>query len=356
MVSLKLDTLTREAVFESTGLPQSSFVNPSKYIYPSCRGQNISRLFKVLMTNFCQNSCLYCGVRLHRNCRRYIFDPRELAALFMGLYKAKKVDGAFISSGIYKNVDYSQKLILNTVYILRKKFDYHGYIHAKILPSADQHLIRSFSHLADRVSINLEAPTREFLRKICPDKDFNHDILKPIKILSDLNSRGVFKSGLTSQLVVGAQDEKDKDILNTASVLYQKFSLRRVYYSAFTPIEDTPLQYKMPVSSQRQLRLYQADMLIRMYGFKVSDIIFDGNYNLPLDKDPKLCWAYRNTRLFPVNINKAGISLLKCVPGIGLVSADRIIKARRQHTINSFEDFKRLGISIKRTQNWIKFN
>lgn len=274
----------------------------------------------------------------------------------MGLYKAKRVGGVFLSSGIYKSVDYTQKLILDTVYILRKKFNYYGYIHAKILPSADPHLIKSFSYLADRVSINLEAPTQKFLKKICPDKDLSQGILKPIKIISDLNRKCVFKSGITSQLVVGASDEKDKDILSSASELYKKFFLRRVYYSAFTPIKNTPLQGKMPVSLKRELRLYQADILIRMYGFKVDDIIFDNNSNLPLDKDPKLCWAYRNMKLFPVNINTSCMSLLKRVPGIGLASADKIVKARRQYKINSVQDLKKLGIRVKMVKDWIKFN
>ena len=232
MLDKRLDVLIKEANFESTGYSKPCLGKFSPYIYQTA-GSRVFRLFKILITNSCQNNCLYCGIRARRNCERYFLKPKDLANIFMQLYKARKVDGIFVSSGIYKNSDYSQSLILDTVYILRKKYQFRGYVHAKVLPSADSNIIRSLSFLANRVSINLEAPTKDFFKRICPDKEFKEGIFKPLGLLSFLDKKKAFSSGITSQLVVGASNELDKDILNTADLLYDKFSLRRVYYSGF---------------------------------------------------------------------------------------------------------------------------
>jgi len=346
-----LEVLTKEASFESTGYKR--FLD---YIYPALSCEGIFRLFKILITNKCQNNCLYCGVRARRNCQRFLIAPQQLARIFLELYKAKKVEGLFVSSGIYKSPDYSQRLILDTIYILRKKFNFRGFIHAKVLPSADLNLIKGLAFLADRVSINLEASAEVFFKKLCPEKDYNQGVIERLRFLSSLSKKGVFKSGITSQIVVGADKEKDNQILRLSSFLYTNYGLRRVYYSGFFPVKNTPLENKKPVSQRRILRLYQADVLIRKYGFRPQELFFDKEGNLSQDRDPKLVWAYNHREIFPVNVNKADLHLLRRVPGIGIKSSEKIIRIRKFFRFKHWEDLKKLRINIKRVKGWIRFD
>ena len=348
----KLKILEKEAFFESTGYRRNFLT----HIYPAVSYEGIFRLFKILITNRCQNNCLYCGIRAGRSCQRFFIKPKELANIFMQLYKTRKVDGLFVSSGIYKSPTYSQKLILDTVYILRKRFNFEGFIHAKVLPSADLNLVEGLSFLADRVSINLEVPKKEFLEKLCPEKNLEKGLLRHLKFLYYLNKKGVFKSGITSQLVVGADKEKDKQILEVSSTLYRNFNLRRVYYSGFVPIKDTPLENRDSTSFKRIYRLYQADVLLRNYGFKFGELFFDKEGNLPLDKDPKVYWAYLNKNLFPVNINKASLFLLKRIPGIGPRLSEKIVRLRKYWKFKTLEDLRKIGVNIKRAKNWVRFS
>ena len=317
-------------------------------------GKKVS-LFKVLQTNHCQKNCFYCVNRRGRDHPRSTFQPEELAGVFMDLYEKRLVDGLFLSSAISGGADRSMERMTATVEILRHKYKYQGYVHLKTLPGASQAAIESACALATRTSVNLEAPRRESLAKIAPEKDLILDILDPLRCIAGQKEAGRpgLSAGVTTQFVVGAGGETDEDIIKSTAWLYKNLCLHRAYFSAFQPVEDTPLDALEPTPPLREHRLYQADFLLRQYRFSAAELPFDDTGSLPLDKDPKLVWAIQHPSIFPVEVNQASQAGLLRVPGIGPISARRILQARREGKIRTLRALRHTGAVVKRARNFL---
>ncbi len=328
-----------------------------RWIYPAALpdGRTI-KLFKVLLTNACENNCLYCFNRRDRDFQRLTFQAEELAHLFDQLYRADLAQGLFLSSGVQRSPERAMERMIATAEILRTRYLYRGYIHLKILPGASFAAVERATEVADRVSVNLEAPSQEFLARLTPNKRFDDQLLAPLrwvrKLLEDEHRR-VRRGGQTTQFVVGAAGESDRDILRTTEMLYQEVGLARAYFSAFQPVEDTPLESHPPTPLMREHRLYQTDFLFRKYGFSLEELIFDQGGDLPLQADPKLMWALSHPEAFPIEVNKASREGLLRVPGIGPRSASRILKCRRLGKLRSLKDLTRLGAVAKRAAPFI---
>jgi len=353
----KLKTLGELARFDTTGLPQlfnpGDYLKHSHFIYPAVgfKGR-CANLFKVLQTNFCQYNCFYCVNRQQRNCERLTFKPEELASVFLNFYRRRWVEGLFLTSAIYPNPNLSQERMFITLRLIRQA-GFRGYIHTVILPGVDAALIQKIGQLSDRLSLNLEAPNQEYLSILSPSKDFKKDLFNGLKNLSFFHKRHPLKAGLTTQLVVGAANESDKEILSLSQELYKNLSLERIYYSGFSPVEDTPFENKPACSTLREARIYQADFLLRHYGFNVEELTFDKKGDLYEDLDPKLAWAKAHPEKFPIEINSAGLEQLLRVPGIGRISATRIVTIRKGGRILRLEDLRKLGAIVSRARNFI---
>ncbi|MCX8082283.1 MAG: helix-hairpin-helix domain-containing protein [bacterium] len=358
MIDKKLKILGETARFDVCGytgiITEAHHLN--SFIYPAVGGGKTYRLFKVLLSNYCTANCLYCVNRKDRDCQRYRFETGELADIFYSLWKKKYVDGLFLSSGIDRSPDETQERMNRVAELLREKYGYYGYIHLKVLPGVDEILIKKASGFASRLSLNMEAPGTKFLKELSPDKNFSRLLLKNLKKICLLNKEYPLPAGITSQIIVGAGGETDKDITGFIFHLYRNFNLKRVYYSRFEPVENTPLENKKPCSPVRELRLYQADILVRKYGFSPSEIVFDRTGNLITDKDPKLVWAENHPEFFPVEINTASFEELIRVPGIGITGAQKIILRRRERKIGSPDDIKGIRINKKLASNFLTFN
>jgi len=307
------------------------------------------RLLKVLQTNICEFDCFYCEHRASRDVPRTYVSPEELAQTFMMLHKKQLVEGIFLSSGITKKIDTMQERMVKTVEILRKKYQFKGYVHLKILPGASAAAMEQSIKLADRVSINMEAPNPTRLKKLSRMKDFI-GMLAQFKWIKDqkLAHPNLVRAGTITQFVIGAADESDQEILSATERLYQDLNLRRAYFSAFSPISGTPLENHLPTPLIREHRLYQADWLMRFYGFKMHELILDETGNLPLEQDPKQAWALAHQEFFPLEVNTAPYELLLRVPGIGPTSAKRIVTVRRSCSITDLRQLTRLGVVAKR--------
>jgi len=313
-------------------------------------------LFKVLMTNKCSNDCKYCINHSNRKFTRVEFTPDELSNIFMDYYHKKYAEGLFLSSGVFKDIDFSMEMMIEVARKLRVENGYNGYIHLKILPGSSYDLIKRAMSLADRVSVNIEAATSSGFGELTTTKNYNTDILKRMKWIKRLSTdKNMAPSGQTTQFIVGAADESDHEILERTKWLYEKFEIKRSYFSTFIPIENTPLENHEEPHPKRTSRLYQADFLINSYGFSLEELIFQENGNLSTDVDPKYSVAKNNMDLFPVEINEASYRELLRVPGIGIISARRIIDSRRMgHCFNKLEELKQLGVVIKRAEPFIK--
>lgn len=329
-----------------------------RWIYPAALPSGgILPILKILMSNHCDNNCLYCVNRKDNDIERLSFTPEELASGFMQLYHKRMVFGLFLSSGVLCGINATMEKMIKTVLLLRQKHNYKRYVHLKILPGAHISYIEQALELADRVSINLEAPTREHLNKIAPQKNFENDLIKPLKQIGDLLQNGNFRArAQTTQFLVGAGDETDKDLLNTTVQLYKDAYLWRAYFSAFQPVPHTPLENNALVPLTREHRLYQADYLLRFYGFSFGELVFEENKNLSLELDPKLSWAMKNEDKFPKEINKAGFDELLRIPGIGPVSAKKIFQDRKRHRFISLDELKSSGAVINRAAPFIVIN
>jgi len=360
----KLEILGETSQFDRCGCPSAFFQGRERashfpFIYPAIgEGGRFVNLFKVLQTNVCEGNCYYCSNRKDRDFRRITFHPQELAKLFMEYYKRNIVDGLFLSSGLSKgkSSDQTQGEMLKTLEILRRRYQYRGYIHTKILPGVSKTLIEEVSRFSDRISINLEAPAQEYLSILSPTKDLHGELLPGLREISRINKTYSLRAGITTQLVVGAAGESDREIIHLVDKLYKDYGLWRVYYSGFTPIKDTPLEDHPPCSHWREVRLYQTDFLVRKYHFDPSEIPFDEKGNLLEGIDPKLAWAWRNPSRFPIEVNKADFWELIRIPGIGRISAKKIINIRRQGRIGEIEQLKKLGIRIAEARNFITLN
>lgn len=315
------------------------------------------KLFRVLLTNACENDCFYCGNRSSRNMQRIRLLPEELTKAFFEFYKRKYVDGLFLSSGILKSPDYTMEEMLKSVEILRNKFKYNGYIHLKVLPGVSKSLVDRASILANRLSINMEAPNSMRLLRLSKEKNLKTHILERMYWIRDSLKKNRLSSGQTTQFVVGAAEESDLEILETVDWLYKNLYLKRVYFSPFSPVIDTPLEGKNAVSILRERRLYEADFLMRKYKFKLNELVFlKRDKNLPLDIDPKLAFAISNPHLYPVDINKAQEEELLRVPGIGPESVKKILSTRKRETIKSLDVLKTFGTVINRAKYFIIVN
>jgi putative DNA modification/repair radical SAM protein len=321
-------------------------------------------LLKVLQSNVCMYDCAYCINRRSNDIPRAAFSSTELADLTMEFYKRNYIEGLFLSSAVHQSPDYSMELMLGTIRLLRKKHSFFGYVHLKVMPGADSRLIQEAGLLADRVSANIELPTSHGLKLLAPDKEPD-SVMGSIKSIShrireSADSRKLYKSapsfapaGQSTQLIVGATGDTDKTIVTLSESLYNKLSLKRVYYSAFIPVnKDNRLPALMSPPLLREHRLYQADWLLRFYGFSADEILEEQHPYLETEIDPKTAWALRHYKRFPIEINRATYEDILRVPGIGVRSAQRIVRARR-HTALNFEDLKKMGIVLKRAQYFI---
>ncbi len=331
------NTQGEDARFDSSGCILKDARLP--FVYPA-KGEGIRYLFKVLLTNICENNCLYCVNRRDANRGRYIFSPKQLAEKFLEYYNGGIVGGIFLSSGIYKSPDKTQEDIIETIRLLRKRYNYKGYIHTKILPGVSPELIEKAVPFSDRISVNLEAPGEDYLCKISREKNF----ARLIGILREISERKSPNITVTTQFVVGAAGEDDFSLLNLTERLYKKFGLTRVYYSGFSPQELTPLSDNSACPAYRIRRLYQADRLLKFYDFKPEEIIKSG---LLPDTDPKMVWARAHPEFFPLELNRASYYELLRVPGIGPIIAKRIIRVRRNARIAYFYELKKLGVRQK---------
>lgn len=322
-------------------------------------------LLKILLSNDCIYDCKYCKNRLSNDVPRATFTPEEICQLTMGFYRRNYIEGLFLSSGVVKNPHYTMELILETLQLLRDKYKFHGYIHVKSIPGADEDLIRRAGFYADRMSCNLELPTAEGLKKLAPNKD-RKTTLKPLRqvqqgILQNKEELTVYRhapkfvpAGQSTQVIVGATPESDYQIISVAEALYKKFALRRVFYSAYVAVNEDHLlpavDTKPPLL--REHRLYQADWLLRYYGFKADELLSEQHSSFNIALDPKCDWALRNLDKFPVEVNRASYEMLLRVPGIGVTGARRICMARRHATLN-YNDLKKMGIVLKRAVYFI---
>lgn len=323
----------------------------NKWIYPtSLPDGKITFLLKILLSNECENDCKYCINRCGRDFQRINFEPEELVKLFIELYYKRLVHGLFLSSGVAWGVNQTMEKMIKVVEILRKKYQFKEYIHLKILPKADFSYVQRATQLANRVSLNLESPTQKGLSKIS-NKNIKDDIYQRMKWIDKIISTENLRVSQTTQFVVGASDESDYELLNTTNWLYKNLNLARTYFSAFQPVENTPLEIHPPTPLLREHRLYQADFLLKCYRFKFEELKFDAKGNLPLNLDPKMVFALSNMEKFPLEINKASKEELLRVPGIGPISAARIIKSKNKfHNLN---ELKRVGVVVKRAAQFI---
>jgi len=308
-------------------------------------------VLKVLQTNACEYDCLYCANRAERRCRRYALKPEDLAAGFADLHARGIVNGLFLSSGINGSAAATMARMIDTVEIIRTRYDFRGYVHLKVLPGAPYDCIERAVLLADRLSVNVEAPTQQALDHLSTRKHLYSDVIQRmhwIRRAAQQAGEGVLRSGQTTQFVIGAAGESDRETLNAVEGLRRSVGLRRAYFSAFSPIGDTPLADEPPAPALRQHRLYQADWLLREYGFHLGDLVFDETGNLPMETDPKLAFAARNPQLFPIEVNRASRADLLRVPGIGPRSAARILAARARGRLTSVDDLRNLGVPASR--------
>jgi putative DNA modification/repair radical SAM protein len=322
-------------------------------------------LLKILFTNHCIYDCAYCVSRRSNDVRRAAFTVEEVVELTIGFYRRNYIEGLFLSSGIFKDADTTTEKLVRVARELRLTHQFNGYIHLKVIPGASAELLEEAGRHADRLSVNLEIPTESELKKVAPEKDFK-SVHVPMgflnaRIAESKEERKVSRmaprfapGGQSTQMVVGATPENDHTVLRVADDLYRERGLRRVYYSGYVPISDDRRVAQIDRAPLvREHRLYQADWLMRFYGFSVEDIVDDDNADLPLDIDPKTAYALRNPHLYPIDVNRASREMLLRVPGIGHKSADRIIEGRRFGRIR-WEHLKRFGVVLKRARYFIE--
>lgn len=312
-------------------------------------------LLKILMTNICIFDCKYCINRRSNNIKRAIFSPEEICSITINFYKRNYIEGLFLSSGIIKSPDYTMEKMIETITLLRKKYHFGGYIHVKAIPGASEHLIKKLGMLADRMSANIELPSNESLKLLAPSKN-NTNVTSIMKFINTNKSKKFVPAGQSTQMIIGASKESDLEILNKSENMYNSYKLKRVFYSAYVPVNKDKM---LPTISlpplKRENRLYQADWLLRFYGFKVDSLLDKNNPNFNLLLDPKADWALRHLNEFPKEINTCSYLDLLKVPGIGVTSAKRIINMRKNFTL-SFKDLKNMGIVLKRAKYFITVN
>ncbi|HHU78456.1 MAG: putative DNA modification/repair radical SAM protein [Caldicoprobacterales bacterium] len=321
-------------------------------------------LLKILMTNNCIYDCKYCVNRVSNDVPRVMLTPDELVYLTINFYRRNYIEGLFLSSGVFRSPDYTMELMIEAIKKLRYEYNFQGYIHLKAIPGCDRRLLTEAGMLADRMSVNIETPTSDSLKLLAPQKN-KEALVGPMyfikeRILEERENRRIFKAspkfipaGQSTQLIVGATPESDLRILTLSQGLYRRLQMKRVYYSAYMPVVFHPM---LPAVEKppllREHRLYQADWLLRFYGFSAEELLDYDNPNLDSLIDPKSDWAVRNYHLFPVEINKAEYEMLLRVPGIGVKSAEKILRARRIRALD-YDNLKKIGVVLKRARHFI---
>ncbi len=356
----KIQTLGESAQYDlcnACGAATRTRDDLGRWIYPAAlpNGQAV-RVLKVLMTNVCEKNCYYCAVRASRDVPRTRFTPEELARAFDRFVRADLVDGLFLSSGLCGSAGRTMDQMIDCVELVRGRYRFEGYVHLKLLPGVSEAHIERAVQLAHRVSVNLEAPSAERLAAIAPRKDYFRELTGPMRLakkLIDASGGRLAPAGQTTQFVVGAAGEPDREILGTTAILYRDLDLRRAYFSAFQPVPGTPLDGRSPTPAWREHRLYQADWLLRFYGFGFDDLIFDPDGNLPRRADPKLTYAQAHPEIFPVEVNRASREELLRVPGIGPVSAGRLVRWRRQGPLRDLGDLGKAGAVAERAAPYV---
>ncbi|AOY78316.1 putative DNA modification/repair radical SAM protein [Clostridium formicaceticum] len=324
-------------------------------------------LLKILLTNECIYNCAYCVNRSSNDVPRATFTAEEVAELTVNFYRRNYIEGLFLSAAVHKSPDYTMELMVKTARLLRKEHRFYGYIHMKAIPGADMALIHEAGQLVDRMSVNIELPSNEGLKLLAPQKK-KEAIIKPMgfissKITQKVEEKKFYKkagsfvpAGQSTQLIIGATPDADLNILRLSEGLYNTFGLKRVYYSAYVPVSSDP---KLPVIANppllREHRLYQADWLLRFYGFTSKELLQEEAPNFDVFLDPKCNWALKNLHLFPMEINRAPYEMLLRIPGIGVKSAMRIAAARRMHSL-SYDHLKKIGVVLKRAKYFITCN
>lgn len=323
-------------------------------------------LLKILYTNECIYDCKYCINRKSNDVPRASFTPDEVCKLTIQFYRRNYIEGLFLSSGVLKSPNYTMELLYTVLYKLRHEHNFQGYIHVKAIPGADSRLIQMTGYLADRMSVNIELPTAESLRLLAPHKT-RKNILAPMRFVQQMSAENQYEiqtyrhvpkfvpAGQSTQMIIGATPESDYQILHVAESLYKKFDLKRVFYSAFIPVNEDknlPSVKEQRPPLLREHRLYQADWLLRYYHFEAGELLDEENPNFNAYLDPKCFWALRHLEEFPIEINYAAYDMLLRVPGIGYKSASRIVKARRMGMLD-FEDLKKMGVVLKRALYFI---
>lgn len=322
-------------------------------------------LLKILFTNECIYDCKYCINRCSNDVPWASFTPEEVCRLTIEFYRRNHIEGLFLSSGILYSPDYTMELLYRTLFKLRREYNFQGYIHVKAIPGANPELVRLTGFLADRMSVNLELPTAEGLKKLAPNKH-RKNILTPMRLIQNgitenKNEVAVYRhapvfvpAGQSTQMIIGATGESDFQLMMVAQNLYDKFSLKRVFYSAFVQVNEDKELPALPGGPPllREHRLYQADWLLRFYGFQAEELLDESRPNFNVLLDPKEDWALRHLECFPVEVNRADYHTLLRVPGIGVKSAQRIVKARRSACLR-FEDLKKIGVVLKRALYFI---
>lgn len=322
-------------------------------------------LLKILLTNYCIYNCKYCINASSKDVPRAAFTPEEVVDLTINFYKRNYIEGLFLSSAIFKNPNYTMELLLSVVKKLRLEENFNGYIHLKAIPGADETLIKEAGKFVDRMSVNIELPSSSSLKLLAPQKT-KENILAPMSLIKNsiLENKDLKKNikstplfvpgGQSTQLIIGATPESDYRILNLSENLYNKFNLKRVYYSAYVPVvkNEKALPDITHPPLVREHRLYQADWLLRFYGFKAKELLNNENENFDLNFDPKTSWALNNINNFPMEINKVSYDELLRIPGVGIRSAKRILITRKVHSL-SFEDLKKIGVVLKRAKYFI---
>src|SRR5665647_640889 len=321
-------------------------------------------LLKILFTNDCIYDCKYCVNRMSNDVPRATFTPREIADLTINFYKRNYIEGLFLSSAVFKNPNYTMEQIYTTIKIVREEYHFNGYIHIKAIPGADTAIIYKVGLIVDRMSVNIELPSEESLKLLAPQKS-KESILKPMSFITKTIGQSVDEkrhlknavtfapAGQSTQLIIGATPDTDMKIIRLSEGLYNSYKLKRVFYSAFVPVSTNPLLpaiIKPPLL--REHRLYQADWLLRFYGFEAKELLDEQHPNFNLEVDPKCNWALNHLDQFPIEINKAPYEILLRVPGIGVISAKRILTARKSSSLD-FSGLKKLGIVLKRAQYFI---
>jgi putative DNA modification/repair radical SAM protein len=350
-------TARRSSAGEKTGIGSTEGMGICHAYAPD--GRCIS-LLKILLTNSCTYDCLYCVNRRSSSVRRARFTPEEVVTLTLGFYRRNCIEGLFLSSGIIKNPDYTMEQVIRVARLLREEHGFRGYIHLKTIPDASPELLTEAGRWADRLSINVELPTQESLARLAPEKDMpgirrtmGRMRMKIDEARAEKRAPRFAPAGQSTQMIVGADASSDRDILALSTNLYGNYGLKRVYYSAFSPIPDAssalPPQ-KAPLA--REHRLYQADWLMRFYQFEANELALDPTGNLDLTIDPKLAWALQNRDQFPIDLNKAPREQLVRIPGLGVKSVNRLIQARRHRRLR-IEDLARLSLPIQKIAPFI---